>query len=568
MKKLLLITVCLLFSMQSWTTPVREFRATWIATVSNIDWPKTKITIPGSFTQITAQQNELITILDSLVAANMNAALLQIRPMADALYSTKITCWSAYLTGQRGVNPGYDPLAFAIEEAHKRGLELHGWMNPYRYANASNRHASTDYLKVQHPEWLLGINTDTIMDPGLPAVRKHIANVTKEVLINYPDIDGIIWDDYFYIESIGSGNQDQATYLAYNPDNLSLVDWRRDNVNRTVQEVFDTIQSVNPGVRFGISPRGIWSTSVAAAQKYGVTLPTGITGSDNYNAIYCDALAWLKAGSIDYISPQLYWATTSTGQDYDVLAPWWQSVAARYGRHFYASQALYKNEWDYAETGLQIDDNRNADNVAPGSIFYNTSSFSQRAFPSYLRANAFSTKILPPVISWYPSQASSVYNVGLSGNSINWQCAMTEGSYGIYAVPNQSVGYNEFSAFDHLLTRTWSPSKTYDLSAYSALFTTHQFAVAAIDRFENQSEPVYVSSTGSDYLTGNKYPSFVFFTTDDILTVQVRNTTVVAVFSIDGTCFYQGKVTGELTLRLPRGLYIVRIGMSTEKIVI
>ncbi len=568
-KSFLLITFlysCL--SLQS-VEPQREFRANWVATVGNIDWPKTKITTSGSQTQINAQKAELINILDKMQSANLNAVFLQIRPMADALYQTQITTWSSYLTGTRGKDPGYDPLAFAIEEAHKRGMELHGWMNPYRYTNSSTSHASSDYMQVQHPEWLLNFSTsEKILNPGIPAVRTHVARVTKEVIVNYPDIDGIVWDDYFYISAITSGNQDASTYQNYNTQSLALKDWRRDNVNKTVKEVYDSIQAINPGIRFGVSPRGIWSISSAAANKYGVTLPTGISGADNYNEIYCDALAWLSQGTIDYISPQLYWATYPTGakaQDYNVLSPWWQSVADKYGRHFYSSQALYRG-FAQSEIGLQIDKNRSVSSDSPGSVFYNTSYFVSDNFAPFLKTNYFQSQILPPVIGWKSSEVFSISNVQKNENTLSWNSDQTDGSFVIFAVPNMLTS-NPINGFSFMLKRHWTKNNTFDLSSYSSLKETHGFAVAAVNRLEKMSTPVYeyaIISAGSLSLK----TSFNTFVKNSQLHLIVNKPETVIIYSITGVVVYRGSVDNELIISLQKGVYLIKINGKTTKIFI
>lgn len=562
---ILFLSSCL--SLQS-IEPQREFRANWVATVGNIDWPKTKITVTGNQTQIDLQKAELINMLDEMQAANMNAVFLQIRPMADALYQTQITTWSSYLTGTRGKDPGYDPLAFAIEEAHKRGMELHGWMNPYRYTNSATNHASTDYMQVQHPEWLLNFDASgRILNPGIPAVRTHVAQVTKEVIVNYPDIDGIVWDDYFYISSITTGNQDAATFQNYNPQSLAIKDWRRDNVNKTVKEVYDSIQAVNPGIRFGVSPRGIWSTSTTAANKYGVTLPSGITGADNYNDIYCDALAWLSQGTIDYISPQLYWATYptgGTGQDYNVLAPWWQSIANKYGRHFYSSQALYRG-WDQSEIGVQINKNRSVNTVSPGSVFYNTSYFMSVNYGPYLATSFFQTQILPPVISWKSSEALPVTNVQKNENTLSWNTAQTDGSFAIFAVPN-AVAPSPVNDFSYMLTRHWTKNNSFDLSSYTSLKSTHRFAVASVNRFEKMSTPVYeYDITSADALTLKT--SFKTFVENYQLHLTVNQPEKVIIYTVSGMVVYQGVVDDELIIPLQKGVYIIRVNSEIKKII-
>lgn len=566
MKRILILLVFL--SMVSFVkplAPVREFRANWVAALG-IDWPKTLST--GNQSEINRQKAELIEILDRMQAANMNVVFLHIRPMADAFYPTQLTTWSKYLTGTRGKNPGYDPLAFAIEEAHKRGLELHGWMNPYRYTSGAANHPSNDYMQVQYPEWLLDFgDKGRILDPGLPAVRTHIALVTKEVIVNYPDIDGIVWDDYFYISSISG--EDADTFRKYNPQGLSLKDWRRDNVNKTVKEVYDTIQAVNPGIRFGISPRGIWSIDAKAAKKYGVTLPQGITGADNYNSIYCDALAWLSQGTIDYISPQLYWATYPTGgkgQDYNVLAPWWQSIADKYGRHFYSSHALYRG-WEQAETGRQIIKNRQINSVSPGSVFYNTSYFKRENYDEYLKANYYQTKILPPVITWKGNAVMPVADVQLNGKLLSWTTSQTDGSFVLFAVPEAFTSI-PIDNFDYMLTRFWAKNNTFDLSKYNSLLSTHKFAIASVDRFARMSTPVYATGiiNSTDILFD---PDLVRFRIENNrLYVRLSRPENLFIYTLGGTLVYQGRFEGEEVIDLDQGVYVLKVKSVVKKIII
>jgi hypothetical protein len=416
---------------------------------------------------------------------------------------------------------------------------------------------------------LLNFSTgETILNPGIPAVRNHIAQVTKEVIVNYPDIDGIVWDDYFYISAITSGNQDASTFQNNNLQSLTLKDWRRDNVNKTVKEVYDSIQAINPGIRFGVSPRGIWSISTAAANKYGVTLPAGITGADNYNDIYCDALAWLSQGSIDYISPQLYWATYPTGskgQDYNMLAPWWQSVADKYGRHFYSSQALYRG-FAQSEIGLQINKNRSVNYDSPGSVFYNTSYFLSQNFAPYLKSNFFKTQILPPVISWKSSEVFSISNVQKNGTMLSWSTDQTDGSFVIFAVPNEFTT-SPINGFSYMLKRHWTKDNTFDLSNYSSLTDTHGFAVASVNRLEKISQPVYeYAITSANTLAMNN--SFRTLVKNSQLHLFVNQPEYVIVYSISGVIVYQGNVDNELIISLQKGVYLIKINDKVTKMLI
>ena len=303
--------------------PKRELRGDWIATVTNIDWPNS--TIPET------QRQQLITLLNGLKDININAIMFQIRPECDALYQSNIEPWSRWLTGSQGTPPSpfYDPLEFAIDEAHKRGMELHAWFNPYRAERSvGNYPLSPMHVINQHPDWILQVGNVKFLNPGLQEVRDYVTSVFMDVARRY-DVDGIHIDDYFYVEGIT--NQDAATFINYPRGFTNLGDWRRDNVNILIKEINDSLMSVKPWIKWGVSPRGIWRDGV----------PPGIIGNDNYSTIYCDAMAWLHDKSIDYINPQLYW-TFGGGQDYAKLMPWWADSAGANDRHMYVGHAVYR----------------------------------------------------------------------------------------------------------------------------------------------------------------------------------------------------------------------------------
>ena len=322
--------------------PKHEFRGAWVATVINLDWPS-RPGLPSA-----TQQQQLVTILDGLADAGVNAVLFQVRTEADAMYISDIEPWSYWLTGTQGVapNPLYDPLAFAVEEAHKRGLELHAWLNPYRADRGSGYANSSDHVTNEHPEWMLQFTSGSnirIFDPGLQASRDRVAEVCADIARRY-DIDGIHFDDYFYPYPPNQiTSQDEATFAADPRGFTSIGDWRRDNVDLMVAQVQDSLLTIDPSLKFGISPFGIWRNGV----------PAGIAGLDAYNVIYADATAWLDAQTIDYITPQLYWSsqrsidTNGDGtpdqfnrQRFTTLAPWWESV--RNTRHLYPGIAPYR----------------------------------------------------------------------------------------------------------------------------------------------------------------------------------------------------------------------------------
>jgi uncharacterized lipoprotein YddW (UPF0748 family) len=288
--------------------PKRDLRGAWVSTVSNIDWPSSR-------TLTTAQQQaELVNILNTLAATGINTVYLQVRPEADALYASGIEPWSYWLTNAQGTAPSplWDPLAFAITEAHARGMELHAWLNPYR-AKQSTPTLAPNHVAILHPDWTFVSGTLTMLNPGLPEVRTYVTQVIADIATRY-DVDGIHFDDYFYPS--GMGTQDNTTYTANNPGSIATIqDWRRNNVNQLIAKVYDTLSVINAAnnrnVIFGVSPFGIWKSGT----------PPGIIGSSSYNDMYCDPIAWMQAGKVDYIAPQLYWKITGP-QDYNALSKW------------------------------------------------------------------------------------------------------------------------------------------------------------------------------------------------------------------------------------------------------
>jgi uncharacterized lipoprotein YddW (UPF0748 family) len=304
----------------------REFRGAWVASVANIDWPSK----PGL--SAFAQQAELIAILDRARALNLNAVLLQIRPAADALYASPFEPWSAYLTGVEGraPEPYYDPLTFAVREAHARGLELHAWFNPYRAKHPSATSASArTHISVTNPELVRSYGKYLWMDPGEPKVLKRTLDVMLDVVKRY-DVDGIHIDDYFYpypelgVDSVEVPFPDTASYARYQRrgGRLGLSDWRRHNVDTLVQQLYVRTKALKPWVKVGISPFGIWRPG----------FPAQIKGFDSHEKLYGDSRRWLREGWIDYFTPQLYWPVAQTAQAYPVLLDWWlsENVKARH----------------------------------------------------------------------------------------------------------------------------------------------------------------------------------------------------------------------------------------------
>ncbi|HJQ21922.1 MAG TPA: family 10 glycosylhydrolase [Gemmatimonadaceae bacterium] len=313
----------------------REFRGLWVATVTNMDWPSR----PGLSTA--DQQRELLAILDRAAQLRMNAIIFQVRPEADALYASPYEPWSRFLTGVQGQAPQplWDPLAFAVSEAHKRGLELHAWFNPYRAAYWKDSARARSHVSRQKPWLVVPYDQYLWMDPGRADVRRLTVRAILDVVRRY-DIDGVHIDDYFYPypEPDRSGKPqpfpDDASYALYRRQGgrLPLSDWRRRNVDQLVSELYAAVKGEKMWVKFGISPFGIWRPGYP---------PTTTAGIDTYEELYADSRKWLREGTLDYIAPQLYWPIEPPAQSYPVLLRWWVGESVKQ-RHVWPGLAAYK----------------------------------------------------------------------------------------------------------------------------------------------------------------------------------------------------------------------------------
>jgi uncharacterized lipoprotein YddW (UPF0748 family) len=327
----------------------REFRGIWVATVNNIDWPSK----PGLGAK--EQKEELIALLDGAAALHLNAVIFQVRSSCDALYDSKMEPWSEYLTGRMGQAPApfYDPLALAIAEAHKRGLELHAWFNPYRVRSRDVKTpAAPGHVSVRHPEWVRAYGKYLWLDPTEEAAREYSLGVIMDVVHRY-DIDGVHFDDYFYPYPEKQGGAGEGKDMEFPDDRawrryqakggkLSRGDWRRDNVNQFVEAVYRSVKKEKPWIKFGISPFGIWRPGN----------PPQITGLDAYDRIYCDARKWLADGWLDYIAPQLYWPIEQKAQSLPVLLQWWN-----------AQNTCHRNVWPGMRVGGWKDVTNDAEEV-------------------------------------------------------------------------------------------------------------------------------------------------------------------------------------------------------------
>lgn len=291
--------------------PKREFRGAWIQAVN------------GQFTGKSEKEMKryLIEMLDNLQRVNVNAVIFQVRVEGDALYESRLEPWSRYLTGKQGRSPGWDPLAFMVEECHKRNMELHAWINPYRARTKGTKAVASNHMSAKKPDNFIEYDGQLYFNPALQSNRTHICNVVKDILVRY-DVDGIHMDDYFYPYPVSG--QDFPDAEAYAKDSRgfdNIGDWRRDNVNLAIEQVHNTINSIKPHVQFGISPFGIWRNKVNDPRG------SETNGLQNYDQLYADILLWMEKGWIDYVVPQLYWEIGKKVADYEILAHWWAQHA-------------------------------------------------------------------------------------------------------------------------------------------------------------------------------------------------------------------------------------------------
>lgn len=402
MKKL--ITAFLLLHTVLYSQPLpaveREFRAAWIATVDNIDFPS-KRTL-----SIDEQKAELIRDLDLAVRLNLNAVIFQVRPMADALYRSDLEPWSEYLTGEMGRSQPFDPLEYVVAQAHKRGILVHAWFNPYRAYHPSAKTTSDKHISKRRPELVVKYGKYLWLDPTDPEASKHSLNVIADVVRRY-DIDGVHFDDYFYpyIEKDADGkdidfpdDRNWGLYLAEtkkrNRTPLSRSDWRRKNVNDFIVSVGREVKRLKPYVMFGISPFGIWRPMPEL----------GIEGFDAYEGLYADSKRWLREGWVDYFAPQLYWETARRAQSFPILLKWWNEQNTR-GRHIWPGLASYRigrnTDWSASEITSQIRGIR-GDKSSPGQIYFNFKSLrnDQGGIQQELLNSAYKRRAIIPTSPW------------------------------------------------------------------------------------------------------------------------------------------------------------------------
>ncbi len=467
----------------------------WVATVENIDWPSR----PDPKTNSQQQQQELIQLLDAHQKTGINAILLQVRPATDAFYAKGREEWSRFLTGKQGQapEPFYDPLAFAIQEAHKRGMELHAWFNPYRATtDLDDTHTSATHITRTHPEWFFTYGGKKYFNPGLPEVRAYIVQVIMDVVRNY-DIDGVHFDDYFYPYPEKAALPDSATYLQYGSRFSDIGDWRRNNVDTLIYTLSDSIHAAKSFVKFGVSPFGIWRNK---AQDPRGSESNGFSG---YTSLYADARKWAKEGWVDYVNPQLYFPFYYPAAPYEKLLDWWSANSG--GKHLYIGQGVYRamedrEGWrDKQQLPNQVRYLRQNDAVQ-GSVYFSSKSLTNNlaGFRDSLQQEFYKYPALQPVMPWLDEKEPAApinlhekkFLFFTSRKKAKLQWEMPAGSSDVY-------GYVVYRFKDDEPLDLSNPQNVVKVSFDHTLTSfidegmvpghTYRYIVTAIDRLKNES---------------------------------------------------------------------------------
>ena len=457
----------------------REFRAAWIATVDNIDFPSRKNL------SIDEQKAELLADLDLAKKLRLNAVVFQVRPMADALYKSGIEPWSEFLTGQMGKPQAFDPLEFIVGEAHKRGILVHAWFNPYRAYHPAAKTVSANHISKTHPEMVRQYGRYLWLDPSDKEVQEYSLKVVLDVVKRY-DIDGVHFDDYFYpyAENDAAGNKidfpDDKNWEAYlktgtpKQELLSRDDWRRANVNAFIESVGREIKKIKPDVLYGISPFGIWQP-----------MPDkGITGFNSYAELYADSRKWLRDGTVDYLTPQLYWETARKGQSFPVLLDWWKSQNVK-NRYIWPGVAAYRIGSTPTFTAQEIADQVATARKSPltsGEVYFSFKSLmnDKGGIQKTLQSSVYQRDAVMPQINWIKMSAIKSPKVEITRDAKYVRAKWTEqGSrkafwFIVYAQDKNGWSYSVLPASEKSI-------------ALSADRKIEKIVVTSVDRLGNES---------------------------------------------------------------------------------
>ncbi len=470
-------------------SPKYEFRGVWVATVNNIDWPSK----PGLPVEI--MKAEALQILDMNKDLGMNAIIFQVRPSADAFYQSDLEPWSRYLTGTPGKapEPFFDPLQFWIEETHKRGMELHAWMNPFRLALNASQPLAGNHIAFRNPDWVIKYDNKLFFDPGIPAARHHFVKVVTDVVSRY-DIDAIHFDDYFYPYPTQEPFPDQKSFSlfsrAFNPE--SKDHWRRENVDIMIKTLSDTIKAIKPWVKFGISPFGVWRNRISDPE--GSDTRAGVT---NYDDLYADIRKWLKEGWIDYVIPQIYWEMGHSAADFEILVRWWNRNS--FGKGLYIGQAPYKvgggttvAAWNQPkQLPGQVDLLRKFNQVS-GSAYFSSNHFKRDllGFQDSLKNRIYKIPALIPPMPWLPlNPPAPPVKVKVSGRKVQWQSGNSAPT-----IP----GGERYLIYLNEVGKTFDPGNPAHIVQYTHLKAVqfnrksgkrkeYEVRVSALDRVNNES---------------------------------------------------------------------------------
>lgn len=470
------------------TSPARQFRALWIASVENTDFP--------SRTGLTAQQlrTEFEDLLDLARDLNLNAVISQVRPTADAFWPSRFEPWSQYLTGTQGKDPGFDVLEHQVRAAHDRNLEFHAWFNPYRISMQDDlSRLVPDHPARQHPDWVLSYGGKLFYDPGLPEVRAFVQDAMMDAVERY-DIDAVHFDDYFYPYPVeGEEVPDEATFARYG-GGLSLGDWRRKNVDDLVREMNERVHAAKPWVRFGISPFGIWRNITSD--------PAGsaTTGSESYDMISADSRRWVKEGWVDYICPQIYWEIGNPAADYAELTRWWASVVDGTDVALYIGQAVYKASsgafTDPHELANHLVENQKYPQVV-GDVYYNATSTREDpggAISTLVREHYAHPAIIPTIQHLGGTAPEAPTHVRVQrkrdGVRVRWH-GRPHGatSYAIWRLPDANLAPERFEDGANLVATVRAGRGAAQEFTLTGADAGAWYTVTAYDRGWTQSEP-------------------------------------------------------------------------------
>ena len=488
------------------TPSKRQLRGVWIATVANIDWPSR----PGL--PVAQQQAELRSLLDTCAAARLNAVYFQIRSVADAMFQTPYAPWSQYLTGTQGQDPGYDPLAFALEEAHRRNIELHAWQNPYRAS------LQTDITKLApnhparlHPDWVVVYGRQLWFDPGIPAARRFLEDSILDPIARY-DVDGLHFDDYYYPYPVaGTPFPDDASYARYGGGFPDRGDWRRQNVNLLISELHDRVHRIKPWIKFGVAPFGVWRNRATDSTGSATT-----AGAQDYDDLYADTRTWIRNQWLDYIAPEIYWSIGFAPAAYDVLVPWWSEEVAGTTVSLLVGEAAYKigtstqaPAWSDPEEmprHLALDASYPA---VTGNIYFSMKSMvaNPLGFTTRLEEDLYRNPALVPVMPSLGGRAPAPVRLLAArrtdqGVALAWvprPGSAPAVSFAVYRfpghVPHAACDFDDPS---HLIASLRgvagaNPQTYIDTTAQTGAFT---YYVTALDRLDHESPPGDAATVG------------------------------------------------------------------------